>query len=81
MEVIEHAEPTTDKRIILCIDLFHIVRHSFLLSVSRNLSLYVLVCGKISALKTTVVVQSQLSTHNPRDYVVAYILVDNESQI
>jgi len=81
-EVIEHAEPMTDKRIILCTDQFYIGGVVFLLSVSRNLCLCMVsyvTSRKITALKATV--ENQVSADKSRDYYVTYILVDNESAI
>ena len=72
--VIEHAEPMTDKRIILCIDLFFIGGLTFLLSVRSYVA-----SRKITALKAAV--ESQVSAYKSRDYHVTYILIDNESAI
>jgi hypothetical protein len=80
--VVEQSSSMIDKDVILCVDLFYIGGLTFLLSVSRNLNLYMVSyveSKKVSALKT--VLLKQISTYKSRDFMIKYILVDNESAV
>ena len=75
--VIERSEEA-DKRIVLCVDIFYIGGLTFLLSVSRRLNMY-LSRRTETILKSAI--SSQVSTCKSRNYIISYILVDNESGI
>ena len=80
--VIEQSEPMIDKSVILCVDIFYIGGLTFLLSVSRNLNMYMVshvASRKVSVLKDAI--SSQVSTYKSKGFVVKYILIDNESAV
>ena len=78
----EQSEIKTDKNIVLCVDIFYIGGLTFLPSVSRRLNMFmVLYLSKRTATVLKSAISNEVSSFKSRNYVINYIVVDNESGI
>ena len=80
--IIQPTQVSMDKNIILCADIFYIGGLTFLLTVSRGLSMCMvshMANRKVSTLKDLIMVQ--VSAYQSNGFLISYLLSDNESAV